>query len=131
MQSTLARSVIRILAIGIVALPLAASRGSAPAAQTQSKTKRPLTLENMSGGGRGGPRGVTISPGGRLVAFGTDGPSDAGTSVWSPSKNERKFWVQDSVAAWLPDSQGAIISRESDLWSLAVGSTDVKRITTD
>src|SRR5439155_862332 len=72
-----------------------------------------------------------ISPDGRLVAFGTDGPSESGTSLWSPSTNERKFWFQGSVVAWFPDSQRAIVSRESDLWSLAVGSTDAKRLTTD
>jgi dipeptidyl aminopeptidase/acylaminoacyl peptidase len=132
MQPRLARTVIRILAIGIIALPLAASRAAAPATQGQPKTRRALTLENITGGGgRGGARGATISPDGRFVALATNSPAEAATYLWSPSTDNRTFWFQGSIAAWFPDSQRAVISRESDLWSLPVGSTDAKQITTD
>src|SRR5262249_10090995 len=132
MQSRFARITVQIAAIAILASVFGTSRLLRPAPHAQEKTKRALTLENIVGGGRGGgARGATISPDGKSIVIGTDGASGAGNYVWSPATNERTFWFQGNIAAWFPDSQRVVVSRENDLWVLPVGSNDAKRVTND
>jgi dipeptidyl aminopeptidase/acylaminoacyl peptidase len=129
MKPTAARALAGILGIAAFATFVALPRHSAPHAQTP--TRRPLTIENISGGGRGGMRGATITPDGRFVALAMDGPSGNGTYLWSPSSNERTFWFQGSVTSWFRDGTRGVVVRDNDLWTARLGSPDLERITTD
>ena len=42
-----------------------------------------------------------------------------------------KLWFQGNVAAWFPDSQRVVFSRQGDLWAMRVGSTEATQITKD
>ena len=42
-----------------------------------------------------------------------------------------KLWFQGNVAAWFPDSQRVVFSRQGDLWAMRVGSTDATQLTKD
>src|SRR5262245_34964373 len=93
MHSTFARTTVQIAGIAILTGVFGTSRLIQPAPRAQEKAKRALTLENIVGGGRGGggARGATISPDGKSIVIGTDGPSGAGNYLWSPATSDRKF----------------------------------------
>jgi dipeptidyl aminopeptidase/acylaminoacyl peptidase len=99
---------------------------------TQSKS-RALTIENIYGGQpANGVRQVSIAPDGKLVAITGEGPSGSGVYLVSPSKTAPpRFWFQGNVQAWFPDSQRIVFSRDNDLWTQRVGSTEPTRLTRD
>ena len=60
------------------------------------------------------------------------GPSGNGVYLMTPADTApTKLWFQGSVAAWFPDSQRVVFSRQGDLWAMRVGSTEATQITKD
>ena len=114
------------------AMAVAIAVCSSAAGVTQSKT-RALTIENIFGGQpANGVRQVSISPDGRLVAITGEGPSGSGVYLATPSESSPpRFWFQGNVQAWFPDSQRIVFSRDNDLWTQRVGSTEPTRLTRD
>ncbi len=97
------------------------------------KTGRALTIENIYGGQpANGVRQVSMAPDGKLVAITGEGPSGSGVYLVAPSETAPpRFWFQGNVQAWFPDSQRIVFSRDNDLWTLRVGSTEPTRVTSD
>jgi dipeptidyl aminopeptidase/acylaminoacyl peptidase len=96
--------------------------------------KRALTIENIFGGqGQGGARQASISPDGKTITVAGDGPSGNGLYTVTPGQPpQMKLWFQGgNVGAWFPDSQRIVFSRQNDLWTMALGSTDATQITKD
>ena len=101
---------------------------------SQPGKTRALTIENIFGGqgGGGGVRQVSLSPDGKSIAVVGDGPAGNGVYLMSPSDaGPMKLWFQGNIAAWFPDSQRVVFSRQGDLWSMRVGSTEATQITKD
>jgi dipeptidyl aminopeptidase/acylaminoacyl peptidase len=99
----------------------------------QSAT-RPLTIENIFGGQRqGGARQVSISPDGKLIAVAGDGPQGQGVYLTTPADaTAPKLWFKGGgVAGWFPDSQRVVVSRQNDLWTVAIGSANAVQVTKD
>ncbi len=115
-----------LLLVSLIALPWPAPM------LTQGQT-RALTIENIYGGQpANGVRQVSIAPDGKLVAITGEGPSGSGVYLVSPSETAPpRFWFQGNVQAWFPDSQRIVFSRDNDLWTLRVGSTEPTRLTRD
>ena len=114
------------------AMAVAIAVCSSAAGVTQSKT-RALTIENIYGvTPANGVRQVSIAPDGKLVAITGEGPSGSGVYLVSPSETAPpRFWFQGNVQAWFPDSQRIVFSRDNDLWTQRVGSTEPTRVTSD
>jgi Tol biopolymer transport system component len=123
------RSTIRTL----VLLPVAAAwLGFPQPSLSQAARTKALTIENIFGGqGGGGVRQVTISPDGKVIAMSGDGPAGSGVYVTAPGESAPKLWFQGNVAAWFPDSQRVLFSRQSDLWAMRIGSTEATQVTRD
>ena len=105
-----------------------------PGRSARRSGKRPLTIENLFGGrGQSGARQASISPDGKLIAVSADGPEGQGVYVTTPDGSTApKLWFQGgAVAAWFPDSQRVVVSRQNDLWTVRVGSTDSAPVTKD
>src|SRR5262245_42516261 len=123
------------LAYQVASLAAAAALLSHPAMLfSQSGKTRALTIENIFGGqaGGGGVRQVSLSPDGKSIAVVGDGPSGNGVYLMAPADTApTKLWFQGNVAAWFPDSQRVVFSRQGDLWSMRVGSTEGTQITKD
>src|SRR5215210_6979454 len=103
-------------------------------ALTQPGKTRALAIENMFGGqgDGGGVRQVSLSPDGKWIAITGDGPSGNGVYLMAPSdRAPSKLWFQGNVGAWFPDSQAVVFSRQGDLWTMRVGSTEPTQITKD
>jgi dipeptidyl aminopeptidase/acylaminoacyl peptidase len=101
---------------------------------SQPGKTRALTIENIFGGqgGGGGVRQVSLSPDGMWIAVVGEGPSGNGVYLMTPSDAApTKLWFQGNVAAWFPDSQKVVFSRQNDLWTMRVGSTEPTQITKD
>jgi dipeptidyl aminopeptidase/acylaminoacyl peptidase len=115
--------------IAVIAAIVAAQSA---AGLTQGKP-RALTLENIYGGQpANGVRQVSIAPDGTLVAITGEGPSGSGVYLVPPgAASQPTFWFPGNVQAWYPDSQRIVFSRDNDLWSLRVGSTEPTRLTND
>lgn len=100
----------------------------------QGSGKRRLTIENLFGGrGQSGARQASISPDGKLIAVAADAAEGQGVYVATPDGSTApKLWFQGGgVAAWFPDSQRVVVSRENDLWTVRVGSSDSSQVTKD
>ena len=101
---------------------------------SQPGKTRALSIENIFGGqgGGGGVRQVSLSPDGKWIAVVGEGPSGNGVYLMTPADSApTKLWFQGNVAAWFPDSQRVVFSRQSDLWAMRVGSTEATQITKD
>jgi dipeptidyl aminopeptidase/acylaminoacyl peptidase len=101
---------------------------------TQQGKTRALSIENIFGGqgGGGGVRQVSLSPDGKWIAVVGEGPSGNGVYLMTPADSApTKLWFQGNVAAWFPDSQRVVFSRQGDLWTMRVGSTEATQITKD
>lgn len=134
----------------VAALAAVAGCGSAPSPQSQGKAPAqadaqsgtlPLTLENIHTVSRG-VRGTTISPDGAWMAVTGTGPDGngiylcgtgavAGGNGAAAKPEPCTQWVDGNAPSWFPDSQSIVFSKEGDLWRVARGSKDAKRLTTD
>lgn len=96
------------------------------AAQSPGKA---LTIENIVGR-QGGARQAALSPDGTRVALVGEGQQGSGIYLVSPGDHAApKLWTQGSNPVWFPDSGRIAFVRESDLWSVAVGSAEATQIT--
>lgn len=116
---------------GVIVLTVLVSMPQA--SQPQPGKTRTLTLENIFGAqGAGGVRQVSLSPDGKWIAIAGEGPDGNGVYLMSPADAApTKLWFQGSVGAWFPDSQRVVFSRQDDLWSMHVGSTEATQLTKD
>jgi dipeptidyl aminopeptidase/acylaminoacyl peptidase len=115
-----------LFAATLVALPSASF--------SQPSKSKALTIENIFGGqgGQGGARQASISPDGKWIAVTGDGPSGSGVYLVAAAESApAKFWFEGNVAAWFPDSQRVLFSRQSDLWAMRIGSTEAMQVTKD
>jgi Tol biopolymer transport system component len=118
MKSTVRAGVLSI-AVAAIASPMAIPQAAQPA-----QSRKALTLENIVGR-QGGARQAAISPDGQYAAVSGDGPEGSGIYLaQTTGPATPKLWVQGNGAAWFPDSKRIVFSRGSDLWTVAVGSTD-------
>jgi Tol biopolymer transport system component len=91
-----------------------------------------LTIENIQGGRTNGARHVAISPDGRFVAVTATAPQRSGiylVSMQGIGMPDAQFWIDGEDAVWFPDSTHILFSKEKDLYTVALNSTDAKRIT--
>jgi dipeptidyl aminopeptidase/acylaminoacyl peptidase len=118
--------------VPVFLLFLAASVTAAgPPAQRASRPL-PLTLENIQTVANG-VRQAAISPDGRWVAFSADLDSGRGIHLVETQNAaaEPRFWMDGAAPVWFPDGRRLLFSRDNDLWSVALGSTQAVRITQD
>jgi Tol biopolymer transport system component len=109
-------------ALALIAIVVSAA-GPAPTAQ---RAKKALTLENIVGR-QSGARQAAISPDGKLVAIGGEGPEGSGIYLVNTAGSAApKLWLQGNGAVWFPDSQRIVFSRDTDLWTASVGSNTAR-----
>jgi len=105
----------------------------ATSAQICDAQSLPLTIENIYGP-RGRARTAAISPDGQWLAVSASGPDGVGIYLVPTTEQEPTtgvFWAAGSNPTWFADSKRIVFAYTSDLWTVDVGSTDVRRLTND
>lgn len=97
----------------------------------QSSPAKPLTLENIVGR-QAGARQAVLSPDGQWAAVTGDGPQGNGIYLVRPAGSDApRLLTQGTDPSWFPDSSRLVFSRENDLWTIAAGGGEARRLMTD
>ena len=97
----------------------------------QAQDQLPLTWENIFTKNYGARQAV-LSPDGSNVAITARNAEQAGIFLKKVNSEETpQFWIAGSSPSWFADGSKIVFSRGGDLWTVAVGSMEAKRITND
>lgn len=79
-----------------------------------------------------GARQAVLSPDGSMIVITARTANQSGIFLKKVDSDEDpKFWISGGAPSWFADGSKIVFSKEGDLWTVAVGSTEAKRITND
>lgn len=118
--------------LAVVPATLVLLNGSPTAADAQQDPLE-LTLENIYKGSVS-VSGAAISPDGTRLAVQVSGPDGATIRLVdatgdAPGRGDR--WVEGSSPRWAPDGRRILFRRDGQIWTVAVGERQPRRVTRD